>query len=166
MNTETTPANVGSNEGLGGMQYTPAPWRIAHDCNSPDGGINDVRDARGDGVATACLRLNRRAPPMRRDETAGEYVARASAPGERAANARLIAAAPDLLEALQAICEEMDGQQGYATLEVYDKARAAIAKALPPNAEVSGGRRSSAALPGCAEPAGKTKGGSSATDEL
>lgn len=30
-----------------------------------------------------------------------------------------------------------------------------LAPVLPPNAEVSGGRRPSAALPGCAEPAGK-----------
>ena len=45
------------------------------------------------------------------------------------ANARLIAAAPDLLAALQGICNEQDERQGYASHEAYDKARAAIAKA-------------------------------------
>lgn len=42
---------------------------------------------------------------------------------------RLIAAAPDLLEALKGICDEQDERQGYASYEAYDKARDAIAKA-------------------------------------
>ena len=45
------------------------------------------------------------------------------------ADARLIAAAPELLEALKAICDEQDERQGYASIETYDRARAAIAKA-------------------------------------
>ena len=45
------------------------------------------------------------------------------------ANARLIAAAPELLEALKAICDEQDANEGYATPATYDAARAAIAKA-------------------------------------
>jgi len=49
--------------------------------------------------------------------------------GVKAEDARLIAAAPQLLDALRAICDELDGQQGYATLGVYDKARAALAAA-------------------------------------
>ncbi len=48
---------------------------------------------------------------------------------EAAANARLIAAAPDLLEVLKTICDEQDTRQGYASVEAYDKARAAIKKA-------------------------------------
>lgn len=47
--------------------------------------------------------------------------------GEADANARLIAAAPELLEALQAIMEDMDSEFG--TDYDYNKARAAIAKA-------------------------------------
>jgi hypothetical protein len=45
------------------------------------------------------------------------------------ANARLIAAAPELLQALMAICDEGDARQGYASIEAYDIARTAIAKA-------------------------------------
>jgi hypothetical protein len=48
---------------------------------------------------------------------------------ETSANADLIAAAPELLEALQAVCDEQDGNEGHASAEAYDKARAAIAKA-------------------------------------
>jgi hypothetical protein len=43
---------------------------------------------------------------------------------EDAANARLIAAAPDLLEALKRVCSH-----GYRTSPDWDNARAAIAKA-------------------------------------
>ena len=46
-----------------------------------------------------------------------------------AANARLIAAAPELLGALKAICDEQDANEGYATPATYDAARAVIAKA-------------------------------------
>lgn len=43
--------------------------------------------------------------------------------------ARLIAAAPDLYEALKAICDEQDARQGYASVEAYDRARAALTRA-------------------------------------
>jgi len=42
------------------------------------------------------------------------------------ADAHLIASAPQLLEALEAICNEQDAQEGYATCATYDRARAAI----------------------------------------
>lgn len=45
--------------------------------------------------------------------------------GDRMANARLIAAAPDLLEALQAVVRVADRQT-----DEFDMARAAISKAL------------------------------------
>lgn len=45
------------------------------------------------------------------------------------ANVKLCAAAPALLEALETMCDEQDAQQGYCSVEVYDKARAAIATA-------------------------------------
>lgn len=48
---------------------------------------------------------------------------------QQEANARLIAAAPEMLEALRNICDEQDAQQGYASLAAYDQARAIIAKA-------------------------------------
>ena len=50
-----------------------------------------------------------------------------SSAGTGKANARLIAAAPDLLEALQSIIEDIDSEFG--TDCDYNKARAAIAKA-------------------------------------
>ena len=46
---------------------------------------------------------------------------------EHIADARLIAAAPDLLDALQQLCNER--KAGLASLETWEKARAAIAKA-------------------------------------
>lgn len=57
---------------------------------------------------------------------------------ERAANARLIAAAPELLAALVSMCETME-QQNWGIkspdqwqTEAYKQARAAIAKATNP----------------------------------
>jgi hypothetical protein len=46
---------------------------------------------------------------------------------ESEANARLIAAAPDLLEALEELLVQREGH--YSTQTAWDKARAAIAKA-------------------------------------
>lgn len=55
-------------------------------------------------------------------------------PGEGLANARLIAAAPDLLEALQALVEIHQERPTYPPLEEramsWEKARGAIAKAI------------------------------------
>lgn len=55
---------------------------------------------------------------------------------EHEANAALIAAANpatilallECVDALRAVCDEQDSNQGYATYEVYDKARAALQK--------------------------------------
>ncbi|MCK4121358.1 hypothetical protein HFK83_03100 [Ralstonia pseudosolanacearum] len=64
------------------------------------------------------------------DQTNGMVVPIADVYGENCEHdARLFSAAPELLEALQAICDEQDERQGYASYETYDKARAAIAKA-------------------------------------
>lgn len=52
---------------------------------------------------------------------------------EREANARLIAAAPELLEALRAVLDEIDENECGQSLSVrIGKARAAIAKATQP----------------------------------
>ena len=48
---------------------------------------------------------------------------------ERKANARLIAAAPDLLEALERSLNWLASYPGGGAIGVYDQARAAIAKA-------------------------------------
>jgi len=82
------------------MSHTPGPWTVESD------GTTLVMD--GQIVATAI------APDGARID-------------EQRANARLIAAAPDLLVALQAVLRVADR----ATVE-FDAARAAIAKATTP----------------------------------
>lgn len=49
--------------------------------------------------------------------------------GEMDANARLIAAAPDLLEALKRLTRDMETPRTRKATEAWDAARAAIAKA-------------------------------------
>jgi hypothetical protein len=56
--------------------------------------------------------------------TNGEHSDEDISPNEEAANARLMAAAPDLLEALKRVCSH-----GYRSSPDWDNARAAIAKA-------------------------------------
>lgn len=85
-------------------KYTPGPWTIAE----------TVKTARIDGA-----RLIR---PV--DHKNYEYGATAILSTSEA-DARLIAAAPELLEALQAMLDD----QRDASLPVLEKARAAIAKA-------------------------------------
>lgn len=49
---------------------------------------------------------------------------------EQEANARLIAAAPELLEALRALLQEMETPRSRKASDAWDAARAAIAKAV------------------------------------
>jgi hypothetical protein len=71
---------------------------------------------------------------------ASVYPMETEAPEENAANARLIAAAPDLLEACRLLTAYHDGNQddGLVIMLAYDAAlsaaRAAIARALPQGA--------------------------------
>ena len=85
-------------------KHTPGPWKARY---APD---------RAPPVETWCIDWSED------HEEIAEIVH-----GE--ANARLIAAAPELLEALKAIVDEQDARQGYASVQSYDAARAAIAKA-------------------------------------
>ncbi len=84
-------------------KHTPGPWRF--NCHPHDGNYmritcsNDLSE--GDNLRGYC--------------------------GE--ANARLIAAAPDLLDALIGIAALYDSDEGCRTLPQYIAARAAIAKA-------------------------------------
>ena len=59
--------------------------------------------------------------------------------GEQFANARLIAAAPELLEALAEVVNAADGEVWSQLDPSLSKARAAIAKALPNAAEKEAG---------------------------
>ena len=94
-------------------KHTPAPWSV--DINT-----NDLREAEtirgGDGVRIAATyKIHKH----RDDKTKACYEARA--------NSRLIAAAPDLLAALQSVADYWAG--GDVPPEIDAAMRAAIAKA-------------------------------------
>lgn len=74
------------------MKFTPGPWRVR------TGTFGDVVDANNAAVAIAQVR----------NDDAGNYVNGSGQP-VRQANARLIAAAPELYEALEVILEEPHG---------------------------------------------------------
>ena len=82
--------------------HTPGPWMTDVDCSGWSVGTVDKFIA----------------------FTNGEHSDEDISPDEEAANARLMAAAPDLLEALKRVCSH-----GYRTSPDWDNARAAIAKA-------------------------------------
>ena len=82
--------------------YTPGPWAV----NGRE--VNGPPDS---GVIVARL---------------PEWGILADCPDQAPANARLIAAAPDLLERLEELLEYSENLRGSG---VYDRARAAIAKA-------------------------------------
>ena len=105
-------------------KHTPGPWAVGHEMNSERPGsvpvVAMVRDSLGGKMHVAFVN---------------------GMAGEQEANARLIAAAPDLLRALMAIVENADkgfsvttwtGLDGIAdagTVANVDAARAAIARA-------------------------------------
>lgn len=92
---------------------TPGPWRVSE----KRGDLIDIRH-NSNGIGAISINL-------------AHVVARQSWLKEAEANARLIAAAPELLEALQCIAEacawDTYGNPGYENLEA---AKAAINKAL------------------------------------
>lgn len=85
-------------------KHTPGPWRIG---TPPPNGQQTIGTDQGLMVAVA---------------TTGAGV-------QTKANAHLIAAAPDLLEALQALMDDNSALDGMYWADCCDKARAAIAKA-------------------------------------
>ena len=92
---------------------TPGPWRVSEK-------RGDLIDIRHENNELGAMSLN-----------LAQVVARQSWLKEAEANARLIAAAPELLEALQ-LCEEFMSQlpsTGFDGLARIEFARAAIAKA-------------------------------------
>lgn len=82
-------------------EHTPGPWESSG--YDGHGGITINSDARQIGYASMCR--------------------------EQEANARLIAAAPDLLEALKAFVEDWSELSGKVRGSTLDKIDAAIAKA-------------------------------------
>jgi hypothetical protein len=85
-------------------QHTPEPWRYLP----------------GDGLAWR--------PSVQR-ATEGGFVVQGSSREREEADAKLIAAAPDLLEALKKLCDMADDGDVACWVAEWDKARAAIAKA-------------------------------------
>ena len=100
---------------MNAKKHTPGPW-LRDDCSGLD---CDVRAASGRKVALCWGLASNNATNYRADYRA-----------ECDANAHLIAAAPELLEALQRLLSENDNMtQRINLLGAMDQARAAIAKA-------------------------------------
>lgn len=89
------------------MSFTPGPWSCSHITGNGLGGSYDHHEIRVNGN-TFCTIYGDRSDQAK-------------------ANARLIAAAPELLEALEAIIEDIDSEFG--TDYEYANARTVIAKA-------------------------------------
>lgn len=108
------------------MNHTPGPWKLVDDgtVRSKAFGKSDMM---GDylGVIVCDLKAGTGSPVW-------PSVARAHSQPEAEANARLIAAAPDLLEALEELYKAGPDCEGGPLGEAYRKARAAIAKAEKP----------------------------------
>jgi hypothetical protein len=102
-------------------KHTPGPWRIVID--------DDGNSLSGRPMIAAAPELD--CAIVHWDGFEQEFWESARGKKEMHANARLIAAAPDLLEALERclnFIENTESEMG-DTLECGDKARAAIAKA-------------------------------------
>jgi hypothetical protein len=94
---------------MSGTKPTPGPWR--------------VQDVPGDGYGKRFAVFSSKGDVLKGDQ----LEPKGTSIGEARANARAIAAVPDLLAIVQWIAEE-DDQLGY----IVTQARAALAKALEP----------------------------------
>ena len=106
-------------------KHTPGPWTATKTRNNDGDLAINYTDADGDTTPIAWARL------IRRDVKRGQ--AWNAADDERGANARLIAAAPDLLAACKAALDSISDTSGdwRASIEaVTPDLRAAIAKAV------------------------------------
>jgi hypothetical protein len=96
-------------------EHTPGPWKIA------PGEYNDPDQGEGDAWGSVIT-----------EDPAGWYVATVEyhpGDGDPEANARLIAAAPDLLWALRVILDDLPSKRDWLDPDVEKAARAAIARA-------------------------------------
>ena len=91
-------------------KFSIAPWKLSHSHSHEY--IRYIRDAQGEHIAHVCD-LD--------DGVANDYLY------EAIANARLMAAAPDLLAALRALCDICEDDDQYP--QHTEAARAAIARA-------------------------------------
>lgn len=113
---------------------TPGPWKTSDHYED----VVTVLDGRGFEVVTAehCLMLQDYAEKLGIDHWADDERAHLNlSDEEQSANAHLIAAAPELLEALQDFMAESSGNpkscgHDFECICRFDKARAAISKAL------------------------------------
>ena len=94
------------------LKPTQGPWSQSHRLNKRGSYSTEVYDSNGEEIATLAWY------PVKTEFGIGT---------NREANARLIAAAPELLEALQAVLEKYEYGNSMGTS--LDDARAAIAKA-------------------------------------
>lgn len=94
-------------------KFSIAPWKLSHSHSHEY--VRYIRDAQGEHIAHVCD-LD--------DGVANDYL------HEAIANARLMAAAPDLLAALRDLLDEADlGEVDEYTAPKIEAARAAIARA-------------------------------------
>ena len=94
-------------------KFSIAPWKTAHSYSHEY--IRSIKDAQGELIAQVCAFD---------DGVGNDYIP------ETTANARLMAAAPDLLAALREYVERHEADGDPAGLPEYELACAAIAKAL------------------------------------
>jgi len=116
------------------MTHTPGPWSVGFDANSwEDGGVSVLADGRG-MVCSITNKLN----GLYQDSAGDGSLLTPRTIGHQEANARLIAAAPEMLAALRAARDDLSDllevahltDEGEAdTTEVLDQVIAAIAKA-------------------------------------
>ena len=93
-------------------KFSIAPWKTAHSYSHEY--IRSIKDAQGELIAQVCAFD---------DGVGNDYIP------ETTANARLMAAAPDLLAALREYVERHEADGDPAGLPEYELACAAIAKA-------------------------------------
>lgn len=131
MNQETTPA-VACPVDLKVMRHTPGPWEAKY---SPGAGLGvwaNLRPALGEKYSANFPLAGNESLPVPKVQIAYEtWVQFPSGEWDamQKANIRLMAAAPDLLEALQEVVAISDRKH-----DAWDKAKVAIAKALGSNA--------------------------------
>ena len=91
------------------IKHTPGPWKVANNSRSVLAGTVKINQQAGPAAQSAAV------------EAKNEFTLRA--------NAKLISAAPEMLEALTELVEWSKRSNG-TSKQVVDKAKAAIAKAI------------------------------------